>query len=242
MKTNTLTLLTGFVLMTAFSVSSWASGSLPSENPLGDQYYDEVKFPRIDFEDSYLAYVPGRKGKRPGKILAGAIGSSFTLVTPTLEEVEYSGFFSMKANISSSGELLGGKFSFRSSDEMFGFGTKEVCWWGRCKEVANTGNVFSGVLTDIGWSSNSGILEFAIGELSGWGCDVLEKCTEYERMWFDLGSDSLMNLTDAIADRDYWVGKADGTAVIPVPAAAWLFGTGLIGLVGFARRKRSAIQ
>jgi hypothetical protein len=27
---------------------------------------------------------------------------------------------------------------------------------------------------------------------------------------------------------------------VPVPAAAWLFGSGLLGLVGVARRKQSA--
>ena len=30
-----------------------------------------------------------------------------------------------------------------------------------------------------------------------------------------------------------------GYSVVPVPAAAWLFGSGLIGLVGFARRKKA---
>jgi hypothetical protein len=30
-----------------------------------------------------------------------------------------------------------------------------------------------------------------------------------------------------------------GSTVVPVPAAVWLFGSGLLGLVGFARRKRS---
>jgi len=29
-------------------------------------------------------------------------------------------------------------------------------------------------------------------------------------------------------------------AVIPVPAAVWLFGSGLLGLVGIARRKKTA--
>ena len=33
---------------------------------------------------------------------------------------------------------------------------------------------------------------------------------------------------------------ADNTAVIPVPAAVWLFGSGLVGLVGVARRKKKA--
>ena len=28
--------------------------------------------------------------------------------------------------------------------------------------------------------------------------------------------------------------------VVPVPAAVWLFGSGLLGLVGVARRKKSA--
>ena len=31
-----------------------------------------------------------------------------------------------------------------------------------------------------------------------------------------------------------------GTSPIPVPAAAWLFGSGLVGLVGMARRKKTA--
>ena len=29
-----------------------------------------------------------------------------------------------------------------------------------------------------------------------------------------------------------------GASVVPVPAAVWLFGSGLIGLLGVARRKR----
>jgi hypothetical protein len=28
-----------------------------------------------------------------------------------------------------------------------------------------------------------------------------------------------------------------GTAIVPIPAAAWLFGCGLVGLIGTARRK-----
>ncbi len=35
-------------------------------------------------------------------------------------------------------------------------------------------------------------------------------------------------------------GTVGAGAVIPVPAAAWLFGSGLLGLVGVARRKKSA--
>jgi hypothetical protein len=31
-----------------------------------------------------------------------------------------------------------------------------------------------------------------------------------------------------------------GVSAIPVPAAAWLFGSGLLGLIGVARRKKTA--
>jgi hypothetical protein len=43
-------------------------------------------------------------------------------------------------------------------------------------------------------------------------------------------------------DGQYGVTSAQfaGSTLVPVPAAVWLFGSGLIGLVGVARRKRSS--
>jgi hypothetical protein len=35
-------------------------------------------------------------------------------------------------------------------------------------------------------------------------------------------------------------GSGFGQAVVPVPAAVWLFGSGLLGLIGMARRKKAA--
>lgn len=36
-----------------------------------------------------------------------------------------------------------------------------------------------------------------------------------------------------------WAVQSGDVSAVPVPAAAWLFGSGLVGLVGFARRKRA---
>jgi len=46
------------------------------------------------------------------------------------------------------------------------------------------------------------------------------------RGYFDIGSGNSMHVTSVSS--------------VPVPAAVWLFGSGLIGLVGFSRRKASA--
>jgi len=55
---------------------------------------------------------------------------------------------------------------------------------------------------------------------------------------------SLLITTDDSSDIDSqvwadWSVSADQTSVVPVPAAVWLFGSGLIGLAGFARRKKA---
>ncbi|NOQ89498.1 MAG: VPLPA-CTERM sorting domain-containing protein, partial [Gammaproteobacteria bacterium] len=41
--------------------------------------------------------------------------------------------------------------------------------------------------------------------------------------------------TGPLGEDSAWV----GANVVPVPAAVWLFGSGLIGLIGFARRKKA---
>jgi hypothetical protein len=38
-----------------------------------------------------------------------------------------------------------------------------------------------------------------------------------------------------------WAVHSGDVSAVPVPAAAWLFGSGLIGLTGIARRKRANI-
>lgn len=45
-----------------------------------------------------------------------------------------------------------------------------------------------------------------------------------------------------IAQSESRTGNIAFAEVVPVPAAVWLFGSGLLGLVGIARRKKSAIQ
>jgi len=43
---------------------------------------------------------------------------------------------------------------------------------------------------------------------------------------------------DKSADSYAWAVKSGDVSAVPVPAALWLFGSGIISLVGFARRKK----
>jgi hypothetical protein len=58
---------------------------------------------------------------------------------------------------------------------------------------------------------------------------------------------SLLDINFTVLDPNRFRYTLDGTAfmlpedlVIPIPAAVWLFGSGLIGLIGLARRKANA--
>jgi hypothetical protein len=69
---------------------------------------------------------------------------------------------------------------------------------------------------------------FNLAEDAGGGVSMLFKadCGANENCRFDAYIDNLSIVTDVSA--------------VPVPAAVWLFGSGLLGLVGVARRKKSA--
>ena len=59
---------------------------------------------------------------------------------------------------------------------------------------------------------------------------------------FFADASALLNLNGLNIYYNNLVGNTDqiiNQTVVPVPAAVWLFGSGLIGLVGFARRKKS---
>lgn len=58
---------------------------------------------------------------------------------------------------------------------------------------------------------------------------------------WDLNTSGTYNFTAYLNNNVGTWGTATGTVVVsavPVPAAVWLFGSGLIGLIGFAKRKR----
>jgi len=91
-----------------------------------------------------------------------------------------------------------------------------------------------------GASTGSGVFEFTTDQASGW------LTSDYPALQSDLGI--IMSTASGINFQDFThdfstVADAPVTVdhfAVPVPAATWLFGSGLIGLVAVARRGRGA--
>ena len=208
------------VLFVGGSSSAWSSHVNNSERLLDPSYYNFVHSPRIDFTDISLNY------NRDANLFTGISksNSTFTLLDPNFVSRTFTGTFVVAASITQNGTLNRGGFTFFSNDPYFGFRNN----------YGNYGNVFSGELKSVGWSASRDFLEFGTGNFSGWACDQ-GWCTDAERLWFT-GVDGLPNT----AWNTSWKDKSvNGTAVIPVPAAAWLLGSGLVGLLGIGRRKKA---
>ncbi len=86
-----------------------------------------------------------------------------------------------------------------------------------------SGGVFSGKLAVFGTGATSGLKIFAVYDFDN-------------ETFLAFASNASGVGTTQVGDGTF---TNPGAAVVPVPAAAWLFGSGLLGLVGVARRKAS---
>ena len=56
----------------------------------------------------------------------------------------------------------------------------------------------------------------------------------------DIGLSNTLSRVYSITYDNYSITAVNGVPEVPVPAAVWLFGTALIGLVGFSKRRKAA--
>ncbi len=88
-----------------------------------------------------------------------------------------------------------------------------------------TGTLVSGGQVGSAWGSFSGVGYFEV-----WNVNLILKAPATVHSGFNVDT------IPGTAGGDF----AQYVAPVPIPAAAWLFGSGLLGLVGIARRKKSS--
>ena len=240
-------------------ISSTAlAAELPAENRL--PFWGEAGSPTVSYTNIDINFKNGKKKKGitdDSVFFAESTDlSTFSLDGPGFPDFGFDGYMAIDAKLSSRGRLRTGETDNRDKVSTFGIYSTNTALFGTGNEATYNCNkggsncttgqlVFGGDLASFGWSSAEGVLEFTTANLSGWAVDtwlandplanrvehlILYTLDEFgDRAGFDLGGVSSVKAFTA---------TANGFAVVPVPAAVWLFGTGLIGLVGFARRKR----
>ena len=99
------------------------------------------------------------------------------------------------------------------------------------------GNLFYNVLGNTAGSlSNTGpFSNVQTNGLNYWS--ATENPTNNELAWRFNFLDGLQYSQQKFYLNNAWAVQSGDVSAVPVPAAAWLFGSGLIGLIGFARRK-----
>ncbi len=129
------------------------------------------------------------------------------------------GSFDLAASIDNNGVLSAGTLTITGTITSLGF---------------NTGTLLTGTLTNLGFpASGSGDpLEFLFNVTGG------DLAGAYGLSGGIILSQSGFNGGFAVDfNNAAFSGVADTGTVVPVPAAVWLFGSGLLGLIGFARRR-----
>lgn len=227
------------IFVSMFITSTVFAGAVPLNNRLdawGDYGSKAVYFDNVD-----ISYQNG-KTKRgiTGDTEFFATGGDNFRLDSIIDGYDMQGmndgYLVIDANLSSKGTLRsGGTFGIYSTDSMFdAYSTDYNC--NKQGKNCSTGNlVFGGDLTAFGWSGTLGILEFEIANMTGWAHDMWSPDSVSEHILLNTGAFDLNGVSSVKA----FEATANGFAVVPVPAAVWLFGSGLLGLVGIARRKRA---
>jgi len=105
--------------------------------------------------------------------------------------------------------------------------------------------IFDTSIVDVSSVSVGGISNNVPVTIDGFG-SILDTSIDTTNSWTEIsdisaiGSISQIDITLLESSITSFQFEYENVAAVPVPAAVWLFGSGLIGLVGVARRKQNA--
>jgi len=125
--------------------------------------------------------------------------------------------FNLNATVDAAGVASGGTLSIGGTVNSLGF---------------LSGTLLTGTLSAFGFPAAGGDpLEFIFNVTGGDAAGLFGS-----QAGVILTGSGFTSFTSDFSSRS---GLANAASIIPIPAAAWLFGSGLLGLVGMARRKKA---
>ncbi len=100
------------------------------------------------------------------------------------------------------------------------------------------GNLFYNTLgNEAYFSTNTGPFSNVQSYLY-WSATEFSNSPDYQAYYFNMGSGE-QGRTYKTDNISTWAVQTGDVSAVPVPAAVWLFGSGLLGLAGIARRKKA---
>lgn len=186
-----------------------------------------------DFVVSGLSYSFTADGDG-GLLSVSGAPSSFTQVAGGDQHPVSGGAFSLQADIDAAGIVLSGSLDLdgivRDLNNL-----PAILYDG----TADTNGLLGGGLTTFGFSGSgsTGVLEFGFASIDGLINSTLGPFST-GGMILSLSSSSFSDFNAGLLNSN-WTGNGYGDvfATVPVPAAVWLFGSGLIALLGTAVRR-----
>ena len=127
--------------------------------------------------------------------------------------------FNLSATIDDAGIASGGSLTIGGTVSSLGY---------------NTGTLLTGTLSSFGFPVGGGDpLEFVFNVTGGDAAGLFG--SQFGVVLTESGLPATLFDSNFNNSRN---GQANAASIVPIPAAVWLFGSGLLGLVGMARRKK----
>ena len=102
------------------------------------------------------------------------------------------------------------------------------------------GSTIFGVKFDFGGNDDSSMYTFKTDRAPVWGTFFAKGGNNTDNFVYNNALDDPNYRTNMQFTENDFIARPNGITVIPVPAAVWLFGSALLGLIGFRRKVMSA--
>lgn len=221
--------LTGMVVLVSALLGTApvaASSLVPASDGIHVQGYSlpgiiSASWP--NFENNVFVRVVEQGNHGAMLIATGGRNGYFNLNPDTSYKIQGGGYL-LKARFGPTGNLLSGNVKITGTIDTE---------YGRASGLLMTAKLGDKSGDGIDWNFSSDLIGFDTNHIK---CnaviDSFAACTQHESVFLSLNEGGFNGL-------EKYSSKGLAVTSVPVPAAAWLFGSGLLGLVGAARQKFS---